>query len=91
MLAVSSSSIGARGFCTVGVELGKGIWLGSLRGEFLGTPKAYKVANQPSSKPSLRALFIIGSAEFSASINPSLYHLFSQVSKAALRLASSLA
>ena len=89
MLAVSSLSLGAGEFYTAGVKIGNGIWLRSLREESSGTPIACKAANQPASKPSLRAWFMTGSAEFSMSANPSLYHFSSQASKAALRLASS--
>ena len=91
ILAVSSSSMGTRGSCTVAVGLGKGIWPGSLIGEFLGTPKIYRAANHPASKSILRAWFTTGSTEFLASANPSLYHFSSQASKATLRSASSLA
>ena len=89
MLTVSSSSIGTGGFCTVGVELEKGIWPGSFRGESSGIPKTCKAANYSASKPNLQAWFTTGSAEFSAFANPSLYHFSLQASKATLRSASS--
>ena len=47
-LFVSSSSMGPVGFCVVGRGSGKGIWLGSLKWESLGTPEVCKAANQPS-------------------------------------------
>ena len=56
ILAVSFSSMGIGGFCTVAVGLGKGIWPGSLRGESSWTPKTCRAANHPTSKPTLRGL-----------------------------------
>ena len=91
ILAVSSSSMDAGGFCTVAVVLGKGIWHGSLRGESSGTPKTCRAVNHPTSNPILRAWVTTGSTEFSTLANPSLYHFSSQASKATLRLASSSA
>ena len=85
ILAVSSSLTGAGGFYTIIAVLGKGIWPGSLRGESSGTPKSCRAANHPASKPILRAWFTTGSIEFSALVNPSLYHFSSQSSKAPLR------
>ena len=55
MLAVSSSSMGTGGFYMAAARLGKGIWLGSLRGESLGTLKTYSAANHLASKPTLCA------------------------------------
>ena len=89
MLWVSSSSIASGQFCATIGRPGKGIWLGFLKGESSRTPKACSAANQPSSKASFQASLMTGSAKFSASVNPSLYHLFSLASKAAFRLANS--
>ena len=91
MLWVSSSSIALGQFCVAVGKPRKGIWLRFLRGESSGTPKACNATNQPSSKASFQASLMTGSAEFSVSVNPSLYHLFSLASKAAFRLANSLA
>ena len=76
MLGVSSSTMALGGFYTAVEGPGKGIWLGFLKGESSGTPRACRTANQPSLKASFRASCMTGSADFFASANPSLYHLF---------------
>ena len=82
-LSVSSSSIGPVGFCAAGREYGKGIQLGSLKWESSSIPEACRVAIQPSWKHNCRASLTTDSTPSSVSANPSLYHLFSQASKAA--------
>ena len=52
---------------------------------------ACKVANQPFLKASFRALLMMGSTEFYASIKPSSYHLLSQPSRAAFKSTNSSA
>ena len=91
MLVVSSSSITPSWFWMAVKGPEKGIWLGSLKGESLGTPIACKAANQPSPKASFQASFMTSSIEFFASANPSLYHLFSQASRAVFKSTTSFA